>query len=386
MGNEIKVLSRYFKNIHVFPLFADGAMREVPENVVVHSDFIDHKKEVFSVPLNAADKKLVRRVVLKELFGRKIFKRIKQMKAGYSFFKHKVKQWKYLLKVLERENLMECVHYSVWFNDWCTVLACGAYYGKLKHCVARAHGYDLFEWRRPEGFVPFISFHLTHISQVYTISKSGHQYLISQYPAYAKKIEVNYLGVFETGVNPVSDGVKRMVTASNINEVKQLHLLANALVQCKNPVEWIHFGDGPLREKIEAMTKNFPAQVRAVFKGRVDNSELLKFYAQTHVTAFINVSKSEGVPVSMMEATSYGIPVIATQVGGTEEIISAQNGILLSPSVSATELAEVIDTFDAHVLNQPASRQGIRETWKKKFEADKNYADFAKSIILNHTH
>ncbi|MFR4320263.1 MAG: glycosyltransferase [Blautia massiliensis (ex Durand et al. 2017)] len=45
----------------------------------------------------------------------------------------------------------------------------------------------------------------------------------------------------------------------------------------------------------------------------------------------MNVSSSEGIPVSIMEATSFGIPGIATDAGGTKEIIrDKENGVLLS--------------------------------------------------------
>ena len=60
---------------------------------------------------------------------------------------------------------------------------------------------------------------------------------------------------------------------------------------------------------------------------------------------FINVSSTEGIPVSIMEAMSFGIPVIATAVGGTPEIVNNENGYLLSKDPSAKELAEVIQNF-----------------------------------------
>jgi len=44
---------------------------------------------------------------------------------------------------------------------------------------------------------------------------------------------------------------------------------------------------------------------------------------------FINTSSSEGIPVSMMEAQSFGIPILAMDVGGVREIVGPQTGRLL---------------------------------------------------------
>ncbi|NJK95527.1 MAG: glycosyltransferase [Bacteroidales bacterium] len=49
---------------------------------------------------------------------------------------------------------------------------------------------------------------------------------------------------------------------------------------------------------------------------------------------FLNTSLSEGVPVSVMEALSFGLPVIATDVGGTGELINDEVGMLINPEIS----------------------------------------------------
>ena len=55
------------------------------------------------------------------------------------------------------------------------------------------------------------------------------------------------------------------------------------------------------------------------------------------IDIFINVSSSEGLPVAIMEAISFDIPIIATNVGGTSEIVTPETGILIAPD-SAPEL------------------------------------------------
>ena len=64
--------------------------------------------------------------------------------------------------------------------------------------------------------------------------------------------------------------------------------------------------------------------------GNTANSEVMRRYGKMNVDVFVNVSENEGLPISIMEATSFGMPVIATDVGGTSEIVkNGENGFLI---------------------------------------------------------
>ena len=110
-----------------------------------------------------------------------------------------------------------------------------------------------------------------------------------------------------------------VVSCSAISPVKRVALLLRALkeVSVTVPVRWVHFGDGPLRSQVEreaALLED--ARFRIEFRGQTPNSELMSFYLNNPAHVFANVSDSEGVPVSIMEAMSVGIPIVATRVGG----------------------------------------------------------------------
>jgi glycosyltransferase involved in cell wall biosynthesis len=64
------------------------------------------------------------------------------------------------------------------------------------------------------------------------------------------------------------------------------------------------------------------------------------------VDLFLNVSTTEGVPVSIMEAFSAGIPVYATNVGGTSEIVNSGNGKLMDKDLTPEKLAHEIRSFN----------------------------------------
>ena len=83
-----------------------------------------------------------------------------------------------------------------------------------------------------------------------------------------------------------------------------------------------------------------------------------------------------------MEAASFGIPCIATNVGGTGEIISdGDNGILLSENPTEQEIAEAIRAFcwlDKEAYEK--FRHAARERWDEKYNAEKNYREFVKEL------
>lgn len=120
--------------------------------------------------------------------------------------------------------------------------------------------------------------------------------------------------------------------------------------------------------------------VKYTFKGKVDNEEIKKFYRNIDIACFITTSASEGLPVSIMEAMSYGIPVIATNVGGISELIE-DNGILLSGDPKIEEVSESLEEI---LFSDEDSLYGMRknsyEIWKSKFDANENARLFAEEL------
>ena len=82
-----------------------------------------------------------------------------------------------------------------------------------------------------------------------------------------------------------------------------------------------------------------------VIYGAFSNREVFDFYKSHPVDFLINVSNNEGIPVSIMEAHSFSIPVVATNVGGTSEIVNEENGILLPADPDTGELANLYSQY-----------------------------------------
>jgi glycosyltransferase involved in cell wall biosynthesis len=164
-----------------------------------------------------------------------------------------------------------------------------------------------------------------------------------------------------------NDDVLRIVSSSNIIPLKRIALIAQALSQIDFKVEWTHLGDGKLFHLIKDIIQHLPENITVNLPGRVKPEEVLNFYILNSVELFLNVSTTEGVPVSIMEAFSAGIPVYATNVGGTSEIVNSGNGKLMEKDLTPEKLAHEIRSFmDLTSEKRLALRKNALETYSEK--------------------
>ena len=112
----------------------------------------------------------------------------------------------------------------------------------------------------------------------------------------------------------------------------------------------------------------------------MSNEEIFEFYQKEHVNLFVSLSAVEGVPVSIMEAISFGIPVLSTDVGGCKEIVTEKTGILIPLETEMQEIAKLITEFRDSPKNTLKFRKGVRQFWEQHFDAEKNYEKIKKWI------
>ena len=182
-------------------------------------------------------------------------------------------------------------------------------------------------------------------TKVYCVSQAGLDRMRQLHPAQADRFSLARLGTVDHGLAPWSpDPVLRIISVSNLVPLKRVALLADALRLVSIPVHWTHVGDGPERAGIERRIAGLPAHVQALLLGNVPNQQLLRSYAEVPKDLFVHVSASEGgVPVSIQEASSFGIPALACDAGGVREIVGEGGGILLPTDVDAVALARAVE-------------------------------------------
>lgn len=252
--------------------------------------------------------------------------------------------------------------------------------------VARAHRYDLYEEENKNKYIPMREYLLKNLDHVYLISNDGLNYLSHKYKKYRNKMSVSRLGTVNQ-LEPVYQRGRQfcIVSCSNMVAVKRVDLIVHALSLITDvSIEWIHYGAGEQFEIIKDLaTKKLKHNVRISLKGRVQNQEILKDYMTNSIDVFINLSESEGIPVSIMEALSFGFPCIATDVGGTKEIvIDGFNGILLKKDCSAHDVSNAIRTFiTMSDVVYTQYRVNSRKYWKEHYDANTNYKKFVSELI-----
>ena len=166
-----------------------------------------------------------------------------------------------------------------------------------------------------------------------------------------------------------------------------MRLIAEALELISDiEIRWIHFGDGILFNELQKKCHDIilnHKNIRIELPGNISNKDVLDYYKNDRVDAIINVSTTEGIPVSIMETMSFGIPTIATNVGGTHEIVEHEhNGFLLSQNPTREEIAETLKML--HSLSRERISE-IREqaynTWKHSYNSEINYRTFIADIL-----
>jgi glycosyltransferase involved in cell wall biosynthesis len=97
----------------------------------------------------------------------------------------------------------------------------------------------------------------------------------------------------------------------------------------------------------------------------------------------MNLSITEGIPVSIMEAQSVGIPALVTKVGGTSEIVNKENGFLVDKNFDVRDVVSIIKNYFEGDKKKYQNKRNLSYTnWEKKYSA-KNYMKFVNLLNLN---
>lgn len=293
-------------------------------------------------------------------------------------------------KMIKNQASFAQTHIYSYWSDY-RAIACAMI--KIQHpnykVYARNHRWDLYFYANTPQYLPLRKYIFDHLDAVFCISDDGLDYLKKVLNFSHTTFKIARLGTIntQTEIRPYKELNPFLITScSNLIPVKRVHLIIEALSLIKDrPTQWVHFGAGVLKSQLTDLAKKFldKSNITYDFKGYVPNEELLSFYTDHQVDLFINVSESEGVPVSIMEAMSFGIPIIATAIGGTPEIVKdGFNGYLLLPNPTSEEIAETITKFySLSVAEKLLMRQNAYNTWNEEYNAEKNYTTFVDQLF-----
>jgi colanic acid/amylovoran biosynthesis glycosyltransferase len=294
-------------------------------------------------------------------------------------------------KTLLRDNSVgtaDAVFYTYWYTEATYALqALKPFFGHK--VITRTHRYDLYEEETFTKYMPLRRQFVKDIDRIYTITDSAIDYLSSTYGIDKKNIMTSRLGVDDKQIisKPTEENEFHIVSCSALRPVKRVDLIIDLLEKLASHYPgvsflWWHIGAGPLDKEIETyaddkLSGKNNLQYRLL--GMLSNEEVYAFYGSQAIDVFINASESEGVPVSIMEAMSCHIPVVASNVGGISDMIQdGYNGKILSGKPDADGFFAAFT--DLSFFKDKTIRANAYSVFRNKYLASDNYRGFISSL------
>lgn len=350
---ELQILARHFKEVYIISRHSiqneTGFHFTLPSNVRVVN--VAPKITLLSKFFTTLITMLTFRVPLKQIFAEgSLWYRFK----FFILYEDGRIQLSRQLKKLP-QSTGKPLHDFVWYSYWCDesayALATLKKSGEIDCAFSRTHNFDVYEERHPHHYLPFRDFIHRNLNETWCISQHAVAYLRAKHPDLQQKFKLHRLGVSnQLPVTPKSRQPFVVVTISNIFPVKNLETVILALSKWSaQPLRWFHLGDGNDSNYVESIYSlakrklSSKPNIQYKFLGFIPSAMVIDKLRELNPHLLVNASYFEGIPVSMMEAASLGIPLIGPVVCGVPEIVfDGINGYKFNPS-NAIELLELIE-------------------------------------------
>lgn len=295
-----------------------------------------------------------------------------------------------------RKYLRRCgsadVIYCYW-NDAQAYAACMLKKeGLVGEVVTRMHGFDLYEERRVNSYMPLKRQFISQFDKVFVLSKAAENYVLKRYRADPETVKVRPLAVPipERMASRSPHGEVSIVSVSFCVGVKRIDKIIDALeiaAQHHPTITffWNHIGGGPLLDQLKSHAARVLAPLKNInfnFRGTLTRDEVRHFYLFEMVDCILNASESEGMPVSIMEAMSFGVPAIAPDIGGISDLINSETGMLLRSAATPDDIATAIGALIEGPEGEIRARARLK--MEESYNAAINYRCFVNEVLGGH--
>lgn len=376
--DELPFLKSSFEELVLFPVDKQGEVNNCTELKVLQLKEL--KFNSFWKLLKAFGVREFRRELLL------LFRR--GHKHGIQRFKTLAVSWQKSESILNELRIFSqdgvpTVFYAYWGMESAIAVSRLKFEAPQITAVSRFHGWDVYENVHETKYLPFRDLISDNLDYLFPISKNATRLILEKWRPKGV-VETHYLGTFNTeqtlNPKPSSTDVPLILSISNFNDVKRLPLFIDVFSQIKQPVKWVHIGDGSNRESIQLLAESsLPENAEVLFLGEKTHREVMEFLNTTPVTCLLNLSSSEGVPVSMMEVQSRGIPVFGTRVGGVSEIINSNTGFLVDPFAPSEKIASDLEDY-LEFCSQSEIRKSCYRNWLENFDGAFNFQNFSTRL------
>lgn len=165
-------------------------------------------------------------------------------------------------------------------------------------------------------------------------------------PKFIGKLHVNEKAILRAPLVPQAIDKLLFISVANLVPYKDYFSILKALKELKENGQSFYYlilGDGPMREKIEALIQQFNLVKNIEIIGNVENVD--KYLKISDF--FLHSSKGEGISNAILEAMYAGLPIIATNVGGVPETVWPGSSALFEYK-NDKQLLNILLNLDKH--------------------------------------
>ena len=177
---------------------------------------------------------------------------------------------------------------------------------------------------------------------------------------FKNKIEIINNGVFipEENTNIFTNDQINITIVSRLVSHKNIEKIIRAISDLNNPLIYLNIiGDGPELNQLQKISLESNNKNNIIFHGKLNRDDINHIFLNSDI--YIQASNYEGLPHSLLEAMSYGIPVLCTPVGECKEILGNEDrGYILDLPVSKNNIKSKISEIvgEKNIANKKGER------------------------------
>ncbi len=299
---------------------------------------------------------------------------------------------RFLRRMMRRRGLewTDTLFYTFWFDFPAAALSLLKTRNRDIRYVARAHGHDMLttlggHLRRKM---------LREAECVFAASEAGAQYIRKHFPSpdEGDKAIAETLGCEKLSPEALADRHVRsdrqwtFLSVARVDANKRVALNAKllkalAVARPDAMIRWIHVGDGPEMGEVIAELEPKPDNLTVELRGALTNEDVQKLYRDEKIDWTMLLSLQEGGrPIAVCESLAYGVPVVASDIPGLNEVVDDDCGMLLPTDVTDEEFVRGIAPYLDSDVRSAAMRASAHERWVERFDARKLRTDFVERL------
>ena len=177
---------------------------------------------------------------------------------------------------------------------------------------------------------------------------------------FKNKIEIINNGVFipEENTNIFTNDQINITIVSRLVSHKNIKKIIRAISDLNDPLIYLNIiGDGPELNQLQRISLESNNKDNIIFHGKLNRDDINHIFLKSDI--YIQASNYEGLPHSLLEAMSYGIPVLCTPVGECKEILGNEDrGYILDLPVSKNNIKSKISQIigEKDIANKKGER------------------------------